>query len=184
MKDLDPRGLPWPDVDALGRGNSGIDYIHRFESSAPGPHVMITALVHGNEVSGAIGLDWLLRQGPNPARGTLSLGFMNVAAYKAIDFERPYDNRFVDEDFNRLWTAETLDGPRSSVELTRGRVAGLMLLVLSLSVFNLVGLALLGVGLLVTLPLSYVVLARAFREAVLLVPGGLESAEGLGAAAQ
>ena len=121
MKDLDPRGLPWPDVDVFGRGNSGIDYIHRFEGAAPGPHVMITAIVHGNEVTGAIGLDWLLRQGPEPARGTLSLGFMNVAAYKAIDYERPYDNRFVDEDFNRLWTAETLDGQRTSVELTRAR---------------------------------------------------------------
>ena len=65
MKDLDPRGLPWPDVDVFGRGNSGIDYIHRFEGAAPGPHVMITAIVHGNEVTGAIGLDWLLRQEPD-----------------------------------------------------------------------------------------------------------------------
>ena len=41
----------------------------------------------------------------------------------------------------------------------------MMVLVLSLVLFNLLGLALMGVGLLVTLPLSYVVVARAYHQA-------------------
>ena len=55
---------------------------------------------------------------------------------------------------------------RRSVALTRGRTGRRMLLVLSLVLINLLGLALLGVGLLVTTPLSYVVLAQAYREAL------------------
>ncbi len=55
---------------------------------------------------------------------------------------------------------------RHSVALTRGRPPRRMLLVPSLVLINLLGLALLGVGLLVTAPLSYVVLAGAYREAL------------------
>ena len=37
IDDFDPRGLAWPDIDAFGRGNSGVDYVHRFDGAAPGP---------------------------------------------------------------------------------------------------------------------------------------------------
>jgi len=117
-----PIELTAPDISPYRAGNTGIDYITRFDSGKPGPHVMITAVVHGNELCGAIALDWLFRHDVKPLKGTLSLGFMNVAAYLSFDPENPTASRFVDEDFNRLWTAEVLDDPeRQSIELTRAR---------------------------------------------------------------
>jgi predicted deacylase len=116
-----PIELAAPDIAPYKAGNTGIDYITRFDSGQPGPHVMITAVVHGNELCGAIALDWLFKHDVKPLRGTLSLGFMNVDAFLSFDPQTPTASRFVDEDFNRLWTAEVLDGPRQSVELTRAR---------------------------------------------------------------
>ena len=91
---------------------------------APGPHVCVNALVHGNEVCGAIAADWLLRAlaaGLRPRRGTLSVAFANVDAYRSFDANQPFDSRYVDEDFNRLWDEATLDGSRDSRELRRAR---------------------------------------------------------------
>ena len=116
-----PVQLEAPDISPYKAGNTGIDYITSFEAAEPGPHVMITAVVHGNELCGAIALDWLMKLGVRPKRGSLSLGFMNVAAYTRFDPAEPLASRLVEEDFNRLWDAETLDGPRQSVELTRAR---------------------------------------------------------------
>jgi predicted deacylase len=116
-----PVQLQAPDISPYKAGNTGIDYITSFEAAEPGPHVMITAVVHGNELCGAIALDWLMKLGVRPKRGRLSLGFMNVAAYGRFDPAEPLASRFVDEDFNRLWDARTLDGPRQSIELTRAR---------------------------------------------------------------
>ncbi len=116
-----------PDISDHKASNSGVDYIWTFESGKPGPHVMVSAVVHGNELCGAVVVDGLLREKVRPLRGKLSLGFMNVAAFLSFDPSKPFDSRFVDEDFNRLWTAEVLDGGRQSVELTRARqVRGLI----------------------------------------------------------
>lgn len=114
----------FPDLSPWAAGNTGVPYVHSFASAVPGPHVCITALVHGNEVCGAIAADALLRvlaDGLRPVRGTLSVVFANVDAYRAFNFNAPFDSRCVDEDFNRLWDAATLDGPRDSVELRRAR---------------------------------------------------------------
>mgnify|MGYP001300925827 CR=1 FL=1 len=116
-----PVELSAPDISAYKAGNTGIDYITTFDSGVAGPHVMISAVVHGNEVCGAITLDWLMKLGVRPKQGSLSLGFMNVDAYNSFDPEAPLASRFVEEDFNRLWDAATLDGPRDSVELRRAR---------------------------------------------------------------
>jgi hypothetical protein len=62
-----------------------------------------------------------LRRGLRPVRGKLTLAFANVEAFSRFDPRNPYATRFVDEDFNRVWTAEILDGPRDSVELRRAR---------------------------------------------------------------
>lgn len=113
--------LEVPDISPYRVGNTGIEWITSFESRSPGPHVMVTALVHGNEICGALALDWLFRRQVRPVRGRLSLGFMNVEAYDRFDRADPSASRFVDEDFNRVWTAEVLDGPRDSVELARAR---------------------------------------------------------------
>src|SRR3546814_19645770 len=82
---------------------------------------MVTALVHGNELCGALVVDELLRSGLRPARGRLTLGFCNVAAFGTFDPAYPTLSRFVDEDLNRVWDRATLDGQRSSVELARAR---------------------------------------------------------------
>ena len=116
-----PITLQAPDIAPYRAGNTGFEWITSFDSGLPGPHVMVTALVHGNEICGAIALDWLFRHQVRPVRGRLSLGFMNVAAYHRFDPSEPAASRFVEEDFNRVWSAAVLDGPRESVELARAR---------------------------------------------------------------
>lgn len=116
-----PIELAAPDIEAHRRSSTGVDFVHTFESGKPGPHVMINAITHGNEICGAIVVDRLLREGLRPRRGTLTLSFANVEAFSRFNPREPYATRFVDEDFNRVWTAEALDGPRDSVELRRAR---------------------------------------------------------------
>lgn len=113
--------LEAPDISPYKSGNTGVDYITTFESGKPGPHVMISAVVHGNELCGAIALDHLLRHGVRPLAGKLSLAFMNVDAFHSFDPDNPRVSRFVDEDFNRLWGHDVLEGDRDSVECRRAR---------------------------------------------------------------
>ena len=110
-----------PDLSPWRPGTAGIDYVHTFASVRPGPHVMVSAVVHGNELCGAIVLDELLHARVRPARGRLTLAFMNVEAYERFDPEHPVLSRYVDEDFNRLWSRAQLEGRRDSVELRRAR---------------------------------------------------------------
>ncbi len=116
-----PVELTGPDLAAYAAGNMGVPYLWSFEAEKPGPHVMITALVHGNEPCGAVALDWLLRREIRPLRGRLTLGFMNIAAYEQFDAADPNASRWVDEDFNRLWAPEVLASDRDSSELRRAR---------------------------------------------------------------
>ncbi len=109
------------DIKGYRAGNTGIEYVHKFDSGRPGPNVLINALTHGNEVCGAHALAVLLENDIRPNRGSLTLSFANVAAYDAFDHDNPTASRFVDEDFNRLWSNEILDGNRQSAELTRAR---------------------------------------------------------------
>ena len=119
-------GVAFPDLAPHAAGNTGIPFVWTFASATPGPHVLVQALTHGNEVCGAIALDRLLRDRLRPLRGTLSVVFANVAAYQRFDPADPFASRCVDEDFNRLWTSTVLDGPRSSVELERARALRLV----------------------------------------------------------
>ncbi|MFQ5784473.1 MAG: succinylglutamate desuccinylase/aspartoacylase family protein [Alphaproteobacteria bacterium] len=109
------------DIGAYRKGNTGIDYVTTFDSGRAGPHVMVNALTHGNEVCGAHALAFLFESGLRPTRGRLTLSFANVAAYETFDRAAPFDSRFVDEDFNRVWGDAVLDGARDSVELARAR---------------------------------------------------------------
>ena len=110
-----------PDIDAWREGNTGIPGFTTLRAAAPGPHVGLLALTHGNEYSGAIVLDRLLRQGFAPRRGTLTIGFVNLAAFDQFDPQQPTLSRFVDEDFNRLWDPSVLESSRHSAELDRAR---------------------------------------------------------------
>jgi predicted deacylase len=113
--------LSAPDISAYRHSNVGIDYVTRLDSGKPGPHVIVQALTHGNELSGAITLDYLFKQKFQPTRGVVSFIFANVAAYAMWDPQNPDGNRYVEEDFNRVWSDEVLNGPRDSVELRRAR---------------------------------------------------------------
>lgn len=116
-----PVELTPPDISIYGAGNTGIPHIWNFDSGVPGPHAMITAIVHGNEPCGAIALDWLLSSEFRPSAGRVSFGFMNVAAYEAFDPSNPNATRWIDEDLNRVWAIDVLEGERDSVELRRAR---------------------------------------------------------------
>ena len=98
-----PVEITGPDISPYKKGNTGIDYIHTFDSKKPGPHVLISAVVHGNEPCGAIAIDWFMKQSHRPIQGKLSIAFMNVEAYLAFDPKNPNRTRWVEEDFNRLW---------------------------------------------------------------------------------
>ena len=110
-----------PDISAYRNGNSGVEYITTFDSGKPGPHAMVNVVTHGNELCGAIAVDRMFKMDVRPSRGKLSLAFANVAAFHAFNPLLPHASRFIDEDFNRVWTPAVLDGPRQSIELTRAR---------------------------------------------------------------
>jgi len=116
-----PIELQAPDIRRWQVGNTGTDYVWRFDSGTPGPRVMVQALTHGNELCGAIALDALLAGPVRPARGSLVLAFANIAAFERFDALDPDRSRYVDEDFNRVWSDATLGSTRDSVELRRAR---------------------------------------------------------------
>jgi predicted deacylase len=112
----------FPDIRPYAEGNTGIPYMYTFDSGVPGPHVMINALTHGNEVSGAIAVKDLLDLGVRPRRGKLTLSFANVDAYHRFDPADPDASRFLDHDLNRLWSESVLDDAgRDGIELRRAR---------------------------------------------------------------
>lgn len=109
------------DLSAYRQGNTGIDYVHRFESGRPGPHVLINALTHGNEICGMVAATHLLDTGVRPKVGTLTVSFANMEAYNAFDIDNPYENRQLVHNLNRIWSPEWLDGNEQSPELRRAR---------------------------------------------------------------
>jgi len=120
--DAYPVEVAFPDIRPHADGNTGIAYVHTFDSGLPGPHVMVNALTHGNEVCGAIAVAGLLDHGLRPRCGKLTLSFANVDAYARFDAAVPDASRFVDQDFNRVWMAAVLDdASRDSSELRRAR---------------------------------------------------------------
>jgi predicted deacylase len=109
------------DLSAYRHGNVGIDYVHRFESGRPGPHVLVNALTHGNEFCGMTAATHLLDSGVRPRIGTLTVSFSNVEAYESFDPARPFESRQLVHNFNRIWSPQWLDGPEESPELRRAR---------------------------------------------------------------
>jgi Succinylglutamate desuccinylase / Aspartoacylase family len=110
-----------PDISRWVDGNTGIRGFTMRDSGVAGPHVALLALVHGNEIAGAVTLHRLLETRLAPKRGKLTFGFVNLAAYVRFDPRQPTASRFIDEDLNRLWDMSVLDGARRSVELDRAR---------------------------------------------------------------
>ena len=90
LSDGSPQALPPP--DAIAQGNTGTPGVWRFASTAPGPRVAITALIHGNEVCGAHAAWQLVQSAPRPARGSLTVVFCNLEAYARLAHEHEYDH--------------------------------------------------------------------------------------------
>ena len=109
------------DLSAYRAGNTGVDYVHRFVSGQPGPHVLINALTHGNEFCGMVAACHLLDTGVRPLKGTLTVSFSNVEAYQTFDAGNPFESRLLVHNFNRIWSPEWLDGQEDSPELRRAR---------------------------------------------------------------
>lgn len=118
MSDNPPIEFDFPDLKRWETGEA--PYIHVKTSGEPGPTVMVTALTHGNEVSGAVVVDALLAAGLAPRRGTLILAFNNIDAYHGFDARAPFKSRMVDEDFNRVWGR--LDQPAMTAEMRRALI--------------------------------------------------------------
>lgn len=104
-----PIEVEFPDITPYRDGNAVIPFVHSFDSGVAGPHVMVNALTHGNEVCGAILVKELLDHDIRPSRGRLTVAFANVDAYRRFDPANPDASRYVEHDFNRLWTRARLD---------------------------------------------------------------------------
>ena len=118
MSDNPPIEFAFPELRRWEKGAA--PYIHVRDSGKPGPTVMVAALTHGNEVSGAVVVDALLAAGLKPRSGTLIFSFNNIEAYHSFDPKTPFKSRMVDEDFNRTWGR--LDQPATTVETRRAQV--------------------------------------------------------------
>jgi hypothetical protein len=101
--------LPAPNLSDWRAGNTGVEGVWHFEAPMPGRHVMISALVHGNEVCGAWALKGLLEAGVRPQRGRLTLAFCNLEAFDRFDPADHDASRFVDEDLNRQWLPDRIE---------------------------------------------------------------------------
>lgn len=120
-QELPPIEIMPKDLSAYRNGNRGVDYVHTFDSGRPGPHVIVNGLTHGNEFCGMIAVTHLLERGIKPLRGKLTLIFANVDAYHRFDPSKPFESRFVERDFNRVWDNDTLEGPDATVDVKRAR---------------------------------------------------------------
>lgn len=115
-------GIEPPDLSSWAASSTGVPWVQERTSGRPGPEVLVSALVHGNEYAGALALDAFLRSGVVPVRGRITAAFCNMAAFARFDAAEPDASRFIDEDLNRVWTADRLDGMQRSAELQRAQV--------------------------------------------------------------
>src|SRR5882757_2590821 len=118
MSENPPIEFAFPELRRWEKGDA--PYVHVLESGKPGSTVMVAALTHGNEVSGAIVVDALLAAGLKPRKGTLIFSFNNIEAYHSFDAKNPFKSRMIDEDFNRTWGR--LDQPATTLETRRAQV--------------------------------------------------------------
>ncbi|NCT96632.1 MAG: succinylglutamate desuccinylase [Comamonadaceae bacterium] len=92
-----------PDMGPWLAGNTGTPGVWRWTASEPGRRVMVSALVHGNELCGAWAVRDLLASGLRPRRGTLTVALANLDAFARFNPQRPHVSRCVHTDMNRLW---------------------------------------------------------------------------------
>jgi predicted deacylase len=114
--------LQAPDIADWRAGNTGTEGVWHFDSGRPGRSVMITALVHGNELCGAWTLCGLLAAGVRPVRGQLTLAFCNLEAFDRFDPADHDASRFVQEDLNRQWSVQRMQTASSSERRRAGEL--------------------------------------------------------------
>lgn len=100
--------LTLPKLTQERQGNTGTPGVWHFDSGRPGRSMLITCLVHGNELCGAWAVKEVLASGLRPARGRLTLIFCNLNAFDTFDPEHHDASRYCDEDMNRVWSPERL----------------------------------------------------------------------------
>ena len=100
--------LAKPDLGDLRAGNTGVEGVWHWDSGQPGRQVLISALVHGNELCGAWAIKALCAHGLRPRTGSLTLMLCNLAAFDRFDPQNHDRSRFVDEDMNRVWSEARL----------------------------------------------------------------------------
>ena len=105
--------LSAPDIATWRAGNTDTEGVWRFDSGNPGRHVLISALIHGNELCGAWALKGLLEAGLRPQAGRLTLAFCNLAAFDRFDPANHDAARFVEQDMNRQWQDARMDAADS-----------------------------------------------------------------------
>jgi Succinylglutamate desuccinylase / Aspartoacylase family len=99
-------------ISITRQGNTGVEGVWLFDSNAPGPFTVVTALIHGNEICGPWALQELIENIQNRKavlqQGKLCLIFCNLAAFDRFDTANLHASRFVEEDMNRVWSVDKL----------------------------------------------------------------------------
>jgi predicted deacylase len=117
--------VPVPELSRWRRGNVGVEGVWRFDGKHRGRHVLITALIHGNELCGAWALVDLLQalqsQSLSVERGSLTLAFANLEAFDRFDRHHHDASRFVDRDMNRVWGESLVATAATSSEHRRAQ---------------------------------------------------------------
>ena len=90
MSDNPPIEYAFPELRRWEAGGPA-PYTHVRDSGKAGPTVMVAALTHGNEVSGAVVVDALLASELKPRSGTLIFSFNNIEAYLGFDPKNPFN---------------------------------------------------------------------------------------------
>jgi predicted deacylase len=114
--------LEKPELGQWRVGNTAVEGVWQFDSGRPGRSVMVTALVHGNELCGAWALKTLLEAHIRPVTGKLTLAFCNLAGFDRFDAANHDASRFVDEDMNRVWSDDKLASPGTQERRRAGQL--------------------------------------------------------------
>nr|WP_294917987.1 succinylglutamate desuccinylase/aspartoacylase family protein [uncultured Neokomagataea sp.] len=118
---LPPVVLLPPDLSAWNVTNTDIPGVITFEANDPGPDLVITGLLHGNEFAGGHALERLRRAPPTLPSGRLTLILANLEAFQRFNVRQPLAARYLEEDMNRVWNTHRLRGSETSYELRRAR---------------------------------------------------------------
>jgi hypothetical protein len=114
-----PIEIEFPDLARWAAGNAGLPYVWTLTADRAGPHVLVQALTHGNEVCGAIALDWLLTEAFRPARGTVTF-CCQLRGLRRIRPCGPF-RVALRRGLQPAMDSGRADGPRHTADLARAR---------------------------------------------------------------